>query len=295
MKKSLILIVFTTGIFLRANAQQIAKPAVDNLAAYSKTDTVLGWKTAVLFGLTFGQTSLHNWVSGGDNTVSGDFILKASANYLKNKWFWDNSLSFEYGLIYSTTSEWQKAADKLNIVSIGGMNISKKWAASALLDFNTQIANGYNYPDKENYISTFMAPAYLNLALGFSCKPNKDYTIFLSPLAERTIFVLNDSLSSKGAFGVETGKKVKWETGAYVMASTKQTIADNLSLISSLNLFTPYNEDFGNIDLNWDLLLSWKLNKYLSTTLSTTLRYYDKEITKVQFKEIFGIGLTYSM
>jgi hypothetical protein len=263
------------------------------LAAYAKTDTVQGWKISGLTGVNFGQTSLNNWVAGGDNTISGDFILKVSANYLKDKWFWDNSLSLEYGMIYSSSYDWQKAADKINLVSIGGHSISKRWALSALLDFNTQFTKGYNYPDRDHYISNWLAPAYLNVAMGFSYKPNKDYTLFISPVAERTLLVLNDSLSSVGAFGINPGEKVRWETGAYLMASTNQTIAGNLSLISSLNLFTPYNDDFGNINVNWDLLLNWKLNKLFTVSLNTSLRYYNDEIKKVQVKEIFGLGLTY--
>jgi hypothetical protein len=281
-----------TGLATNTLAQE-TKAIVTNLAAYSKTDTVQGWKTSGLTGITFGQTSLHNWSAGGDNTISGDFVLKASANYLKKKWFWDNSLSLEYGLIYSSTSDWQKAADRIKLVSIGGHSISTKWAFSALLDFNTQFTKGYNYPDRNHYISSWMAPAYLNVALGLSYKPDKNYTLFISPLTERTTFVMNDSLSSIGAFGVDPGKKVKWETGAYLMASTNQTIAGNLSLISNLNLFTPYNDNFGNVNINWDLLLNWKLSKLFTANLNTTLRYYNDEIKKIQVKEIFGLGLTY--
>jgi hypothetical protein len=203
-------------------------------------------------------------------------------------------LSGEYGLIYSSAYDWQKAADKINLKSIAGRGISNKWSVAFLLNFNTQFAKGYNYPDTEHYISTFMAPAYADAALGFTYKPNKNYTLFISPLAERATFVLNDSLSNIGAFGVETGKKMKWETGAYLTATTNQTIYGNIGIISTLDLFTPYNKNFGNVDVNWDLLISCKINKLLTATLNTTLRYYDAEIQRIQFKEILGLGLTYN-
>jgi len=232
-------------------------------------------------------------VAGGNNTLSGDFIFNASMNYLKDKIFWDNNLALEYGTIYSSSTDWMKAADKLSLTSIAGRKISKTWSVSALLNFYTQFANGYNYPDRSNYISTLMAPGYLDLALGFTYKPNAKYSLFLSPVTERATFVLDDSLSSAGAFGITPGKKTKFETGAYVLATTTQTISSNLNLISSLDLFTPYSEDFGHINVNWDLLLNYKLNKLLTATLNTTLRYYEKEIEKVQFKEILGLGFTY--
>ena len=291
MKKILLLL---TGFFIimSLNAQDTKKIA-GNLKNYSKVDTTSGWKYFGISGLTFGQTSLQNWAAGGNNTVSGNFVFNASMNYLKDKFFWDNNLAFEYGLVYSSSTDWMKAADKMNLTSIAGRNISKTLSISALLNFYSQFAKGYNYPDKERYISNFMAPAYLDLALGVSFKPNKNYSVFISPISERAIFVLNDSLSNIGAFGVKPGKKTKFEPGAYVLASTSQTLITNLNLISTLDLFTPYTKDFGHIDVNWNILLNYKINKLLTANLNTTLRYYEKEIRKVQFKEIFGIGITY--
>jgi Protein of unknown function (DUF3078). len=291
--KNLLLLVFITGFVSVLSAQE--KATVDQLAAYAVKDTLKGWKTSGLVGLTFGQTSLTNWAAGGDNTVTGDFTVNLTANYLNDKWFWDNNLMAEFGLVNSSANDyWQKAADQLNFTSIVGRNLTKKWAFSALLNFKTQFAKGYNYPDTEHYISTFMAPAYGDLALGFTYKPDPKYTIFLSPLAERATFVLNDSLSDIGALGVDPGEKIKWETGAYLMASTNQTLATNLSLISTLDMFTPYNSDFGKVNINWNLLLNYKFHKLFTATLNTTVRYYDSEISKVQLKEILGLGLTYT-
>jgi len=291
--KNLLLLVFITGFVSVLSAQE--KGTVDKLAAYAVKDTLKGWKTSGLVGLAFGQTSLTNWTAGGDNTITGDLTVNLTANYLNDKWFWDNNLMGEFGLVSSSANDyWQKAADQLNFTSIVGRSLTNKWAFSALLNFKTQFAKGYNYPDTDHYISTLMAPAYGDLALGFTYKPSPKYTLFLSPLAERATFVLNDSLSNIGAFGIDPGEKVKWETGAYLMASTNQALATNLSLISTLDMFTPYNSDFGKVNINWNLLLNYKFNKLFTATLNTTLRYYDAEIRKVQFKEILGLGLTYT-
>jgi Protein of unknown function (DUF3078). len=294
MKKAKLLLLVTIFGFINTLSAQ-EKGTVDKLAAYAVKDTLTGWKTSGLVGLAFGQTSLTNWTAGGDNTITGDLTVNLTANFLNDKWFWDNNLMGEFGLVSSSANDyWQKAADQLNLTSIVGRSLTNRWAFSALLNFKTQFTKGYNYPDTDHYISTFMAPAYGDLALGFTYKPSPKYTFFLSPLAERATFVLNDSLSNIGAFGIDPGKKVKWETGAYLMASTNQALATNLSLISSLDMFTPYNTDFGKVNINWNLLLNYKFNKLFTATLNTTLRYYDAEIGKVQFKEILGLGLTYT-
>ncbi|MDR0427664.1 MAG: DUF3078 domain-containing protein [Dysgonamonadaceae bacterium] len=290
-KKFLLLICFVTVLLFSVQAQ---KGTVDQLMGYTSKSDSVGWSFSGLVGLTFGQTSLTNWSAGGDNTISGDFMLNASANYLKNKWFWDNNLFGEYGMIYSSSYDWRKSTDKINFTSVAGHGISSQWSVSLLLNFRTQLAKGYDYPNTDNYISGLMVPGYSNAALGFTYKPNAKYTVFLSPVTERATFVLDKYLSGNGKFGVNPGEKVKWETGAYVRATTNQTIAPNLSLISTLDMFTSYSENFGNIDINWDILLSYKINKLLTTTLNTTLRHYDAEIQKLQFKEVFGLGFTYN-
>jgi len=63
-----------------------------------------------------------------------------------------------------------------------------------------------------------------------------------------------------------------------------------------------------NIDVNWELLISMKVNKYISATITTQL-IYDDDINiavdnnnddiidefgpRVQFREVLGIGLSY--
>jgi hypothetical protein len=295
MKRVYYLLIFLLAGFSSVLYAQNTKSTVDKLSTYATKNTEDGWKHSGLVGLTFGQTSLNKWAAGGENsTVTGNFTLNASVNYLKGKWFWDNNLLAEYGIIYASSTDWQKASDKLNFNSIGGRKISGKWAVAGLLNFSTQFSKGYKYPNRDYYISTLFAPAYLDAALGFSYKPNPKYSFFLSPIAERAIFVLDDSLSNAGALGVDKGKKINFETGAYLMGNTNQQITKDLSLISSMYLFTPYNEKFGNFDIVWDFLLTYKLNKYFTASLNTTFRYYEDEIKAVQFKELFGLGITYT-
>ncbi|MDR0794728.1 MAG: DUF3078 domain-containing protein [Tannerella sp.] len=292
MKKIIVLFAgFAT--FINVYAQEATRMAGD-ITGYDRKDTTLGWTHSGITSLSFGQTTLQNWAAGGNNTVSGNFVFNFSLNYLSEKFFWDNNLASEFGMIYSSSADWQKATDKLNLNAIGGRRISKSWSVAALLNFHTQLAKGYEYPDKSYYISALMSPGYLDAALGLSYKPNQKYALFISPLAERVTIVLDDSLSHIGAFGIEAGKKTRLETGAYLSASTNQNLATDLSLISSLELFTPYTGDFGNVNVNWNLLLNYKFSHVFSATLTTTLRYYEKEIAKVQFKEILGLGVTYA-
>jgi len=297
-KKTIVTTVLLSCLFLTLQAQQeglrtAAQDASVKLKDVAPKDAASGWKLSGISGINFGQVALKNWSAGGENSVSGNFYLNGTLDYVKNKWSWNNMLGLEYGLIYSEENDWRKNADKISFASKVGYRINSKWSYAFMVDYNSQFAKGYNYPDMNEYISTFMAPAYSNLALGFNYKPNDKYALFLSPVTARMTFVLDDSLSHKGFFGVKQDKKFRVEPGSYVVATTKQTVVENVELISKLDMFTPYNDRFGHIDMNLEMLINFKVNKFLTANLSATLRYYENEIAKIQIKEIFGLGFAY--
>ena len=88
-------------------------------------------------------------------------------------------------------------------------------------------------------------------------------------------FVKDGYLSNEGAFGVDPGDRFRAEIGAYIYikAKAEQKIMENVNLITNVDFFTPYNKQFGNVDVNWDVLINMKINKYLNATLNTTLKY----------------------
>ena len=269
------------------------------------------WKISGVSGLNLSQTSLTNWAAGGENSVAWNLYLNASANYKKDSWSWDNALITDFGKTFTTSNKWLKSIDKLNFSTKIGRSLSKHWSVSALGDFLTQFARGYaaeNNPNiagnKDKYISTLLAPGYLTLAIGADYKPNDDFSLLLSPVTGKMTFVLDSRLSDAGAFGVKPGKKALAEIGALAVANYKRKLAENINLVTKLTLFTPYNESFGNIDINWDMMIAFKINKFLTTTLTTNLVYDDdiktvdlqgnKHGAKVQFREVLGLGLAYS-
>ena len=83
---------------------------------------------------------------------------------------------------------------------------------------------------------------------------------------------------------------------------------ENINLETRFDAFSNYTEEPAHIDVNWELLLSLKVNKFISATVSTQLIYdHDIDIAvdrnndgvldgagpRVQFKEILGVGLNY--
>lgn len=282
--------------------------AMGSIAGYGQTDNKGyeegKWVLKGITGINMSQTAVSNWSAGGENSLAGNAYLNGSLTHKSGHWLWINNLGLDYGLTKTKSLGVQKTSDKIAFSTQLGYKASEKWFYTAMADLNTQFYKGYNYPDKSHYISKFFAPAYSNVSLGMDFRPKSNYSLYLSPLAGKLTFVEDDYLADEGAFGVDPGDHFKAELGAYIKAKAEQKIMENVDLITSVDFFTPYDKQFGNVDVNWDVLINMKINKYLSATLNTTLKYDndvktinddgEKRGAKVQFKEVLGIGVAYN-
>lgn len=284
-------------------------------------DTITGWKTGGVLALNLAQTSLTNWAAGGQNSVAANGILSLFANLKQDKSSWDNSLDIGYGILKQGGKDEiaKKTDDKIDFLSKYGRQAFSNFYYAALLNFKTQMTPGYNYPDIDNLISDLFAPAYLLAALGMDFKPNANFSAFIAPVTAKFTFVNNDKLSAAGAFGVEPGEKIKSEFGGYIRAIyTKNDFTpeflQGFSLTSKIDLFSNYADNPQNIDVMWENLIAMKVNKYISVSINTVLIYDDNikiavdrnndrtidaaEIaspgSRVQFKEIIGVGFSYN-
>jgi opacity protein-like surface antigen len=307
MKRLLLTISTIAAISSSSMAQDAA--AVDT-----------SWKTGGIIGLNFTQVSLSNWAAGGQNSISGIALFNYYANYSKGKNIWDNSIDLGYGLTQNGDADPIKSEDKIDLATKYGRYAFKHWYYSALLGFKSQFTPGYNYPDDSTKISNFLAPAYITLALGMDYKPNDNFSVMIAPITGRIIIVNDQDLADAGAYGVDPaeynelfekvkdGEKMRTEFGASIRALYKKDIIENVNLQTKLELFSNYLEDPQNIDVNWEVLISMKVNKYITATLATQLIYDDNTIIAVdnnsdgiideagprtQFKEVLGVGFSY--
>ncbi|HCO66806.1 MAG TPA: hypothetical protein DIT04_03490, partial [Dysgonomonas sp.] len=215
------------------------------------------WDLSGSAGINFTQTSLTNWSAGGDNAMAGTVFLNAKLDYKKSHWLWQNTLVTEYGLTKTSGDGTRKSSDRLELGTQLGYTTDNIWYYSAMADFKTQFYKGYNYPDRENYISKFMAPAYSNVSVGIEYKPEgKFYSAYFSPLAGKFTFVRDDKLSDEGAFGVDPGDKFRAEFGTYLKAKAEKEVMENVKIVTDANFFTAYDKSFGNIDVEWNLLIN---------------------------------------
>lgn len=271
------------------------------LLAQESQDTTY-WKISRQASINFSQLSFSNWIAGGKNSISGVGLLDLSANYKKDKIHWDNSLKAGYGLMKEGSNELIKNEDKLDLnTKLGVAMKNEHLLFSTFMNFLTQFADGYKYPNTTDKISGLFAPAYLTIASGLDYQPSEMFSLFFTPVSGKFTFVLDDQLADVGAFGVDPGKKTRAEMGATVKSEFKTPVAKNVNLSTSLMLFSNYFHQPQNIDVNWDVAINMKINEYLSANLLTNL-IYDHDILiplddqgnvgrRVQFKQLFGVGL----
>ena len=261
------------------------------------------WTHSGLTGINFSQTSFSNWSEGGENSMAGNVYFNGSLNYKQGKNAWDNDLSANYGMNYTEATDWRKNIDNLNFSSKFGRQITEKLYYAALFDFKTQMGYGYQYTDStREVISKFLTPGYMNLSVGLDYKPNEHISLYYSPVAGK-MTLTNDTVYST-RYGVDAGKKTRFELGSTFKGTVNYSLLeDKLTIKSTLDLFTAYNESFGNVDVNWDVLVGLNVTSLLTVTFQSTLKYDDdikyidpereKHGARVQFKEILGVGLSY--
>lgn len=268
--------------------------------------TKMTWKTGGLLNLTFNQAALSNWSAGGDKSaLSLNALANLYAFYVNGRRSWDNFLLAAYGMSNTTSLGTRKTDDRFDVTSKYGYDLGHKWYLSGLFDFRTQFAPGYNYPDATHKVLTSdaLAPAYLLASLGMDYKPNSNFSVFLSPLTVRELIVDNDSLAAQGAFGVDSGKRSRFELGAYASVNYNSPLSKTATYVGRLDLFSDYLDNPQNIAMYMTNVLNVKVTTLISMNLAVTLIYDDriKSVAadgtfrgpRMQIQEVLGIGLAY--
>jgi hypothetical protein len=284
------------------------------LGLFAQEDTAAAklWKHDVFLSQQLNQVSFTNWAAGGENSFASTSIIALGANYAKDNITWENKLDLSYGIIKMQDTPMRKNEDKIDFLSKFGRKVTEKLSASALINFRSQFDAGYKYPNDSVVVSRFLAPGYLLASLGFDYKPVEYLSIFISPATGKFTFVLDDDLAAIGAYGVDPGKNVNPEFGALASIAFAKEVFENVRLASKVDLFNNYTDadksNRKNTDVNWETTLNLKVNRFITASMGFNL-IYDHDIPivvgetpagdpitgpRTQFKQLFGIGFSYS-
>jgi hypothetical protein len=268
--------------------------ALTSAAQEQPRDT--SWKVHGFAGLNASQTSLSNWQGGGQDNIMMGSVLNIEGVYRRDEFEqWTNKLDLQYGITkQGKLGTYRKNTDQIFFLTkYNSRGFRKNWYYSLQADYRTQFAPGYNYKGDSTVgraVSDFNSPGYIQLALGVDYKPVDYFSITFAPLAGKVTIVNRQYLADEGAYGMEKavyddnglllthGKMVRYEFGGRMIVKFKKDVMQNINWDSYLDLFTNYLVKPGNVDVIFNNLITFKINKvFTATILSQVL--YDDDIT----------------
>lgn len=269
--------------------------------AQNETETK-HWSKNGNASLLFNQATFSNWVLGGEDNISLNFLANYTFNYKKEVWTWDTTFLVDYGLAKTSGSRfYKKTSDRFEVQSLLGKRFSKLWSYSAFFGFKTPFSKGYLYSTDTNgneiriKKSAFLSPAYLQLGLGLSWKEHDNLWMNISPFSPRYTLVSKSFTENLAAgetyFGVEKGESSRLELGGALNAFWLTNLFENVNLEQRLGLYSNYLDKPQNVDLDYQATLNMKVNKNISANVILHLVYDDNAVQDLQVREVFGIGV----
>jgi len=292
MKKLFLLILFVSTV---------------SIAQETSIDTTKHWTRKGVFTFLANQSSFSNWQAGGQNNFAGNIGFNYDFNYKNGDWNWDNKWIVSYGLTKIKGADTQKTDDRIELNSLLGKKASGEWFYSAFFNFKTQMDAGFQKATSDNGTpldtsddysfnernSHFFSPAFFQLGPGMLWKKNDNLKVNFAPATSKLIVVHDHFTEFGSSFGVEQGKTTRYELGAAVNGYYKFNIMENVSVENILNFYSNYLEDPQNVDIDYQLNIVMKINKFLSTNFAFQTIYDDNAFRGFQTKQIIGLGVNY--
>lgn len=318
---SLLAIILIISFNSQAFTGNLNKSIIDTIKSQPK---VKYWKLSGSTTLNFNQISFLNWAPGGEDAFSGTAGFTLFALYRKNSVTFENQAILFYGMIQSRDKGLMKMEDRLEFNSKLNYKAIKYWNYSLFFNFKSQFAPGFAYPNRDNAVSRFFAPAYVTLSLGMDYVPNRYISLFMSPIAGKFTFVADQKLADQGKYGVKGaiydtaghvirhGEPVKPELGLAFNGKLRYELMKNIIVDSRLTLYDAYmDEDIENrwnVDVDFETTVNFVINSVFSTTFNSRFVYDDnigvplyKKVNgekvpngwgpRLQIKQAFGIGM----
>ena len=240
----------------------------------------------------FNQTSHSNWLAGGENNIAGNILINYDFNYINDKWKWDNKVITSFGSTHAKNQGFRKTDDRFEYNSILALESSEKWYFSFFSNFITQLSRGFDYSkDPKLEVSSILSPAYFSLGPGILWRKNKNIRVNIAPATSRFIFV---SKNFSGLYGVPEGKKSVYGIGLNMSGYFKFKVMKDVTVENIIALYSDYIDKPQNIDINNQSNFQVEINKYLSMNLTLHLISDTNASSRVQFRQLFGLGLNYT-
>lgn len=195
--------------------------------------------------VTTSHISFSNWAAGGNYTYMLGFTSSVSPQWSDSVWSFVGSWQGSFSVFKSKNQPHQKANDGLEINFKMGKLMIPLVHVVVFADLKTQFWPGYNVDiDPENYVSNFMAPAFLTNGIGADYREDQiGLSVVVTPLSTKQTIVLDRGVDPT-QYGVAPGKKILSASGAYARIMFNNEIFPKITVSTRAILFADYSQNF---------------------------------------------------
>lgn len=287
MKKLSLLLLLILSTTFTIQAQDVAIP-----------DSLDGWDLSWVAGLNGSQAAYSNWSQGGINNLAFTGNSAYTAAYKKERFAYIFELNTRYGQTKIEGEGVRKTDDRLSVRNRFlydlGADRQSDFKLFGNINFRTQFAKGYEYgeaPDGSDiFISEFMAPGYLSENAGLAYVPSDNFSLETGLGLQQT-FVQNESLST--LYGLDEGDTFRNEAGLTFAVAYDRTLGTNLSLSSSLEMFTNLNKAISSTDVFVTNQFTGKINDFMNASLRLDFIYDDDYSKELQVAQVLSVGVSF--
>lgn len=294
---------------------------------YAQKDTTY-WKKSFESGLNINQNAFNvEWkiVNGGGNNASLSLFLFTKSEYVQYRHSMLNDIQMQYGRTFNENNlipTWRKNLDRIFVDNKYAYALSDRLGLFASVVFQSQFSDGFKYEKHKNValasdpsgqtvrdsatkISTFLAPGYLDEALGIEWKPTGYLALRAGPMAMRQIFQTNEEVFANtrkfsekenkfSSYGVFENTQVRNQMGYNLLVKFDKDLATNINLKLIGQYFSPY-QDLQTATARADAIFTAKITKVFNVNISSTVVYNQDQILLVQIAQTMALGIVYKV
>ena len=268
---------------------------------------LLYWQPSLTAMAQFSQNYISsNWYQDGTSNMAAlsDIIGGLTYQNFKNV-KWTTAAEWRAGFIsVADTSARRKVnanEDLFKIDSKFELKAKGNWSYSALLNFSTQFFDNYKSFNSNELKAKLFTPLRLNFGIGMNYGYKKLLSVMLAPVSYKLIYMpdlqFDKRFVNPNLFGIEMGKNQLSEIGSSMTATLVWKPLDEIQIGSTFKFYTNYKK----VEIDWETIINFTINKYLSTRLLLNPRYDNTVIlasaqkARIQFKELLSFGINYKI
>jgi hypothetical protein len=273
------------------------------------------WKRNLQTGLNINQTQFsEEWkaAQGGMSSAAISIFLFGRSNYVKYKNSILNDIQLQYGRDFTEANlipYWRKNLDRIFFDNKYAYGLNPKLGLFVSVLFQSQFDNGYSFRkyvgdqnqnlalerDSVTLISSFLAPGYLDEAIGLEWTPLSYFSARFGPVALRQTFQINDQVRSNvpANYGVLSNRTVRNQIGLNMILKFDKNFNENINLKLIYQYFSAY--DNLEVSVNrLDAILTAKIIKYININLQAVAFYNQDQVARMQYSQALALGIVYN-